>query len=266
MARSASNAHSAISPVSRARSRAGLVAAAQGEQYSRRASAARALRTLLRLIDMFSWEAESFLPRYRSSERCAAAVSERLLLSRAPAGLAEDAQTQQLRTAQGLDIEGETSPPPRNICSSSVDTFSERALTKHVDSTVLSEQVPRGRAPAGQQLKQQLRENSTPNVVRVRVIAYCVRTSPITHTSRCAHRSLDLEPIYGAQATLLAALRAAAQRPRPAQHTRIADGATRDPGACCKSCYPRSTSTTRCAASCCQHYVLKYNRWGATSR
>ena len=64
------------------------------------------------------------------------------------------------------------SPPLRKTCSSSVDAFSERALTKHVQSTVLSAQLPRSRAPAGQQLTQQLRENSTADVVRVRVIAY----------------------------------------------------------------------------------------------
>ena len=158
------------------------------------------------------------------------------------------------------------SPPLRKTCSSSVDAFSERALTKHVQSTVLSVQLPRSRAPAGQQLKQQLRENSTADVIRVRVIAYHMYTLTMIHTLSCTHCSLDCAPMYGAQATLLAALRAAAQRPRPAQHTRTADGVTREPGACCKSCYPRSTSTTRRTASCCQNYLFKFNRRGATSR
>ena len=62
--------------------------------------------------------------------------------------------------------------------------FSERALSKYVDSTVLPEQLPRGRAPAGQQLKQQLRENSTAAVVRVRAIMYYVRSSHMTNTAR----------------------------------------------------------------------------------
>ena len=81
--------------------------------------------------------------------------------------------------------------------------FSERALSKYVDSTVLPEQLPRGRAPAGQQLKQQLRENSTADVVRVRAIMYYVCSSHMTYTARCTHRSLDFAPIHGAQADLL---------------------------------------------------------------
>ena len=157
-----------------------------------------------------------------------------------------------MRSAQRLDIERKTGTSPGKTCCLSVDVFSERALSKYVDSTVLPEQLPRGRAPAGQQLKQQLRKNGTADVVRVRAIVYYVRSSHLTYTARFTHLSLECAPRYGAQADLLVALRSAAQRPRPAQNTRIADGATRDPGACCKSCYPRSTSTTRCAASCCQ--------------
>ena len=72
-----------------------------------------------------------------------------------------------MRSAQRLDIERETDTSPGKICCLSVDVFSERELSKYVDSTVLPEQLPRGRAPAGQQLKQQLRENSTADVVRV---------------------------------------------------------------------------------------------------
>ena len=63
-------------------------------------------------------------------------------------------RAQQLRTAQGLDIEKTTGTSPGNTCFLSVDVFSERALSNHVESTVLPEQLPRGRAPAGQQLKQ----------------------------------------------------------------------------------------------------------------
>ena len=81
--------------------------------------------------------------------------------------------------------------------------FSERALSKYVDSTVLPEQLPRGRAPAGQQLKQQLRENSTADVVRVRAIVHYVCSSHKTYKARCTHRSLDFAPIHGAQADLL---------------------------------------------------------------
>ena len=77
--------------------------------------------------------------------------------------------------------------------------FSERALSRYIDSTVLHEQLPRGRAPAGQQLKQQLRENSTADVVQVRAIMYYVRSSHMTNTARCTHLSLDCAPMYGVQ-------------------------------------------------------------------
>ena len=80
-----------------------------------------------------------------------------------------------------------------------MDVFSERELSKYVDSTVLPEQLPRGRAPAGQQLKQQLRENSTADVVQVRAIMYYVHSSHMTNTARCTHLSLDCAPMYVAQ-------------------------------------------------------------------
>ena len=43
----------------------------------------------MRLMSIHYLEMDSSLPQYRAPERCAAAVSERLLLSRAPAGLME---------------------------------------------------------------------------------------------------------------------------------------------------------------------------------
>ena len=109
--------------------------------------------------------------------------------------------------------------------------FSERALSNHVESTVLPEQLPRGRAPAGQQLKQQLRENRTPDAVRVRMIVYYVYTSHLTHTARCAHRSLDFAPIHGAQADLL-------DQPAISRATPAAGPKHKN----CRWCYSRSRS------------------------
>ena len=171
-----------------------------------------------------------------------------------------------MRSAQRLDIERETGTSPGKTRCMSVDVFSERTLSKYVDSTILPEQLPRGRAPAGQQLKQQLRENSTADVVRVRAIVYYVCSSHKTYTARSAYLSLECAHRYGAQADLLDQPAISRATPAAGPNTRITDGATRDPGACCKSCYPRSTSTTRRAASCCQNCQLKYNRRGATSR
>ena len=106
---------------------------------------------------------------------------------------------------------------------------------------------------------------------------YCERAGAAGTVRTCLHlachqrkRMRPSLPRSSASARCASCSRwSAATRPRagrPAQNTRIADGATHEPGACCKSCYPRSTSTTRCTASCCQNCQLKFNRRGATSR
>ena len=138
----------------------------------------------------------------------------------------------------------------------SADKLSRCLLPQRARSTVLQERLLAGRPAGARPRGKTLLENSTASWSALGMTS-AQKDAPISPSLRCLCAMRKLLPLVSCHE--------AARRPA-GPNTRIADGATREPGACCKSCYPRSTSTTRHAASCCKDYVLKFNRRGATSR